>query len=136
MDLDSLLNALKSNGFNIEYLFKDEKYFGNIHIKARMQNGLLLSIILDRGYWECGILKPSRFDIQKIIPIFVIVNMKNNSDYYVHDTCFNSAEEMLDYIINNKDLLHSIDKKQIKKMYRIWVRKLITTNMMKFKNWK
>jgi len=72
MDLDSLLNALKSNGFNIEYSFKDEKYFGNIHIKARMQNGLLLSIILDRGYWECGILKPSRFDIQKIVPFLLL----------------------------------------------------------------
>lgn len=136
MDLDSLLNALKSNGFNIEYSFKDEKHFGNIHIKARMQNGLLLSIILDRGYWECGILKPSRFDVQKIVPIFAVVNMKNNINYYVHDETFSSSEEMLNYINNNKDLLNSVDKKQIKKMYRIWVRKLITTNMMKFKNWK
>lgn len=123
MDLDSLLNALKSNEFNIEYSFEDEKHFGNIYIKAKMKSGLLLSIILDRGYWECGILKPSRFDIQKIIPIYYVVNMKNKVDYYVHDTFFNSAEEMLDYIINNKDLLNSIDKKQVNKLYRIWNKK-------------
>lgn len=121
MELNSLLNALNSNGFNIEYSFKDIKHFENIHIKARMQNGLLLSITLDRGLWECGILKPSRFDIQKEVPIIAVLNMFNKSDYYPKEKfCFDSAEEMLDYIINNKDLLNSLDKKQVNKLHRIW----------------
>ncbi|NMC56114.1 MAG: hypothetical protein GYA50_02685 [Eubacteriaceae bacterium] len=125
MELDSLLNELNKNGFIVEYSHQYE-CFGNILIKARTQSGLLLSIILDRGYWECGILKPSRFDILKEVPIIAAVNMVNKKIYYLKETfCFNSAEEMLDYITNNKDLLHSVDKNQIAKIYRIWVRKII-----------
>lgn len=121
MMIEILIDVLKNNGFHVEYFFQDEQFFGNMIVRASIQNEKLFSIVCDRGDWECTI-ETQKGIIRKSIPIVAAIRILRNQQIDIAETIFQSAEEMLSFLTTNQEILAHLNNKDISKIQHAWNR--------------
>jgi|CZCA01.1.fsa_nt_gi hypothetical protein len=105
--LDNLCKELSLNGFPIDSLFEDKKHFGNVIIKSHLNCGML-SIVRDRGIWDCNIL----FHKEEI-PLVAVIYLLKGVSFEFEELSFNSDESLVEWLVAQKNTLKLLSSKHI-----------------------
>ncbi len=120
MDFEAILDALRKLSFEILAATLDEKFFGNMQIIFRLPSALEAEIVSDRGIFACH-LKTQKGLSEKRVPLVTAMQWDANQCSNGRKTEFDSADEMIAYLIAHESklkLLGSNDIAKIQKMRR------------------
>jgi hypothetical protein len=113
--INTIYEKLKENGFPVDSFFEDEKFFGNIVIKSRLECGMTISMLKDRGIWDCTVLLKD-----EEIPIVAVVYLLNDKSFDFEELSFNTDEKLIEWLVAQKSILTSLTEESIQRAEEKW----------------
>lgn len=113
--VEILCEKLRANGFPVDSFYEDEKHFGNIIIKSRLECGTTISLIKDRGFWDCNV-----FVGNEEIPIVAVVYLLEGTSFEFEELSFDSDESLIEWLVTQKKTLNSLSTKHILEVKNKW----------------
>ncbi len=117
-------NRLKENDFPIDSFIEDKMFFGNMEIKSRLKCGIPIVFIRDRGIWDCNLL----FDNNEI-PLAAVTSLLCEVQFKFEDLSFDSDEQLIKWLINQKEILDMLNSKHLKEVNNKWT--ILTNERLK-----
>lgn len=112
---ENICESLNANGFPVDSFYEDEKHFGNIVIKSRLECGITITLTKDRGLWDCTV-----FVGNEEIPIVAVIYLLEGTSFEFEELSFDSDDKIIEWLIMQKSTLSALTDESLREAEKKW----------------
>ena len=114
----SICENLIEIGFPADSLKEDEDFFGNIIIQSHLDCGSAMTLIRDRGIWECT--------VHRDVPLVAVIYLLQGTPFSPEDFAFHSDSALVKWLSDNQPAIQQLTQESIAYASKKWKRKKTT----------